>query len=276
MATEESTVSWWLAQAPAGANCWVSTSRKIIGGFSDGYFSWQCTRHVLSYLTAGGGVFRCDGQPFEVGKGNILAMWPGRIYEFEHPIEGDWTAVSLSLTGSGAPQLLRSCGFSHSLSCISAHDPSGLEHAIAVIRDALAMQDAAAACAILAQLYRLPTLCLAEPCIDLSQADLFAMFESLLDAELGHGVNVNGICQSMQVSRATLYRLVMDHTQLSPQAYIERKRLSQAEDLLCATTYSISSVARICGFSSDQYFCRRFRHRYGTSPGVYRQQAGHA
>jgi AraC family transcriptional regulator of arabinose operon len=68
---------------------------------------------------------------------------------------------------------------------------------------------------------------------------------------------------------AHLFRAQMGDT---PRRFQERCRLERAASLLRASTLSVKEVAERTGFSSQQYFCARFRHFAGMPPRAYRQQ----
>jgi len=56
--------------------------------------------------------------------------------------------------------------------------------------------------------------------------------------------------------------------------YIEDQRLRRAAELLLQTGLSVKEAAWASGFAQPSYFIRRFRERWGTSPGDWRRTAG--
>lgn len=70
-----------------------------------------------------------------------------------------------------------------------------------------------------------------------------------------------------------LFRQVYD---ITPHAYMERKRLAEARRLLIETAMPIQEVAEATGHGSVYTFSRVFRARHGMSPRAYRRQGrGH-
>ena len=65
-----------------------------------------------------------------------------------------------------------------------------------------------------------------------------------------------------------LFRQVMGRTFVE---YLTDYRLAAAVYYLKETDDDIGAVAAGCGFDNISYFIRRFRHKYGTSPGRYRR-----
>lgn len=57
--------------------------------------------------------------------------------------------------------------------------------------------------------------------------------------------------------------------QTSPKTYIENLRFEKAKELMNTGEYNIGSIAGMCGFFNDSYFCKRFKERFGISPSTY-------
>ena len=57
---------------------------------------------------------------------------------------------------------------------------------------------------------------------------------------------------------------------MSPIEYLMNVRLYHARNLLITSDKLISEIGALCGFSSEQYFYRLFRRRYGMTPHHYR------
>lgn len=56
-----------------------------------------------------------------------------------------------------------------------------------------------------------------------------------------------------------------------PMEYLTNHRLFVASQMLKSTDATAGQVARDCGFSSQSYFARRFRERYGHTPSEHRR-----
>lgn len=59
---------------------------------------------------------------------------------------------------------------------------------------------------------------------------------------------------------------------MTPVAYLNRYRISQAKVLLSTTDRSITAIALDVGFSNSAYFSRVFKRETGVSPGDFRRQ----
>ncbi|MBS0343883.1 MAG: AraC family transcriptional regulator [Proteobacteria bacterium] len=82
------------------------------------------------------------------------------------------------------------------------------------------------------------------------------------------------VAHQMGVSVRTLHaHLAQDGTSFG--AELMDYRLQRAYAMLCGARQSMSTIMDVsarCGFSSPAHFSRRFRERYGTSPGALRRQ----
>jgi signal transduction histidine kinase/DNA-binding response OmpR family regulator len=61
---------------------------------------------------------------------------------------------------------------------------------------------------------------------------------------------------------------------MTPIAYLNRYRVTQAKDLLKETDRTITQIALDVGFSDSGYFSRVFRRETGVSPDAYRRREG--
>jgi AraC-like DNA-binding protein len=60
----------------------------------------------------------------------------------------------------------------------------------------------------------------------------------------------------------------------SPHAYVVRRRLERACDLMMTSAASLSEIALSVGFSDQAHLCRLFRRAFGQSPASWRRERG--
>jgi AraC-like DNA-binding protein len=89
-------------------------------------------------------------------------------------------------------------------------------------------------------------------------------------------VSIGSVAAALHVTPRYLQRLFeADGTTFSE--FLIRQRLARAHQLLCdpnAKTLAISSIAYDVGFGDLSYFNRRFRRKYGLTPGEVRHEKG--
>ncbi len=73
------------------------------------------------------------------------------------------------------------------------------------------------------------------------------------------------------ISEATLRRYFYEFTDMSPQQFIAKARISYSKYLLSNTNKSITEISNAVGFESISCFTRAFKRLYGISPSEYRK-----
>ncbi len=92
-----------------------------------------------------------------------------------------------------------------------------------------------------------------------------------LDQHLAEPLTVSGLARVANLSTSRFAHLFSAQLGVSPSAYVERQRVSQARLLLEHTLRPVADIARSVGFSDPLYFSARFRQVVGVSPTRYRQ-----
>lgn len=89
------------------------------------------------------------------------------------------------------------------------------------------------------------------------------VIENLGDTNL----NNDWLAAQLQISRRTLYRLVREHMEQSPNQYIRSIRLAKAYELLASGQYAtVKEVVAKVGFKKTVYFSRLFMVEFGIKP----------
>lgn len=89
-------------------------------------------------------------------------------------------------------------------------------------------------------------------------------------------VTIGGIAEVADRLNITQYhfsRIFSGQMGMTPMEFLTRQRLEKAIDLLSRTQLPIEDVARQCGFSTGNYFCKVFRRYFGVSPLKYRKNS---
>ena len=130
---------------------------------------------------------------------------------------------------------------------------------------------------LLAVLERLATLDQATR----SQSSVHPVIAAALDelvAHLDEPVNMRQLARRLGISYVHFSRLFREQLGASPLRYHRNLRLDRAGQLLLNPYVQVGAVGMQCGFDDANYFNRRFRQRFGVSPGRWKQQrlAAHA
>jgi len=84
---------------------------------------------------------------------------------------------------------------------------------------------------------------------------------------------LSDIIEVVAISRATLYRLLLKLTGLTPNQYIRKKRLEKAKELLEIGFYStVKETALAVGFRNPSYFSKQFYKEFQFMPADLLQE----
>lgn len=96
--------------------------------------------------------------------------------------------------------------------------------------------------------------------IDVINANLFSQ-----------NLNVNMLCQELNISRTLLDKKLKGITGSSPREFIENIKLKQAARLLKDSDMNVSEIAYELGYSSPKYFTLRFKKMFDVTPTDYKK-----
>jgi len=106
-----------------------------------------------------------------------------------------------------------------------------------------------------------------------ASADLFRVAKAAahIEEHYREPIGVETLAALAQTSTRHLRRLFRKSMGEAPLAYILRRRLTRAAELLRSTTGTITDIAFEVGFQDSNYFARQFRRVFGCAPGHYRR-----
>lgn len=95
------------------------------------------------------------------------------------------------------------------------------------------------------------------------------MFE--IRSRICHPITLDQLAEVANLSKDHYIRLFKREVGCTPQQYINRKKIEQAQLLLFTEDYPVKNVAYMLGFEDHSYFNRLFRQRTGFTPKQYRE-----
>ncbi|UUX34761.1 AraC family transcriptional regulator [Fundicoccus culcitae] len=84
-------------------------------------------------------------------------------------------------------------------------------------------------------------------------------------------MTITDVANYIGISRSYLYRLFKHKYEVSPQEYLQDKRLKTAKKLLQNQDLSVNEVAYSVGYDNQLLFSKNFKKKFGMSPTHYRQ-----
>ena len=83
-------------------------------------------------------------------------------------------------------------------------------------------------------------------------------------------INIHDYARSRHISACWFIRKFKEYTGVTPMQYILSIRITNAQNLLETTGYSITEIAALVGYDNPLYFSRLFHKQLGVSPTDYR------
>jgi AraC-like DNA-binding protein len=93
-----------------------------------------------------------------------------------------------------------------------------------------------------------------------------------VDKNLGAAISNADMARVLRINEGSFGRLFKSLTDLTPQQYVESRRVARACALLQHTDMSIDQIAQATGFFDRSHFTRVFAKHKGTGPAAYRKQ----
>lgn len=95
-----------------------------------------------------------------------------------------------------------------------------------------------------------------------------------IEGALDHPFTVECLADRCAMSPRNFARRFHAEIGVSPLKYVERRRIERARRLLEETHAPLSTIARTCGFGSDERLRRAFQRALGVTPTDYRARFG--
>lgn len=86
------------------------------------------------------------------------------------------------------------------------------------------------------------------------------------------GIDINEVCDKLGISRFHFQRVFKEITGKSPYEFIKSIRLQKSASLLLTNrNTTISTIAQMCGYSSQSSFIKAFKTKFNTTPKLWRE-----
>ena len=93
---------------------------------------------------------------------------------------------------------------------------------------------------------------------------------------VGERQSISGLCDYLQISKASLYRLFAERCGKGPHAYAQGLKMEWAREQLFTSERSIKSVAYALGYRHSPDFSRAFKQHFGVPASSVRRTEAHA
>jgi AraC-like DNA-binding protein len=103
-------------------------------------------------------------------------------------------------------------------------------------------------------------------------ARMLRSIEEYIDLHLEKDLSVEELASHLGISTSYFARSFRSSVGLAPHAYVMRRRLLRAQELLAGTELPLIDIALATGFADQSHFCRRFHQMTGVPPRTFRLQ----
>jgi AraC-like DNA-binding protein len=241
----------------------------------DPYQYEQLDYYLLHYVISGEGLFFINGDVHKLGAGDLFLVPPATENNYYPLIGNPWSYRWIGFKGTKSSSLLKECGFSNDKFTISYNKD---ETVVNLFEEIYNNSIKGRLHAALGHLYILFNgLMVAhenELRYSFSEAEKYVKWalDIIHDRFNQHGLSVASVADEINVDRTYLFKLFKAYVKYSPQAYIIHFRLNKACDLLRKSSFSVSEISQLTGFSTASHFSKLFTKHKGTSPVSYRRQ----
>lgn len=95
---------------------------------------------------------------------------------------------------------------------------------------------------------------------------------SYIDGRLDSAIRTGDLADVARVSKSYFFRAFRQTFGESPRAYITKRRMQRAQELMLTSRDSLAQVALECGMCDQAHFSRTFRRVVGTNPASWRRR----
>ncbi len=92
-----------------------------------------------------------------------------------------------------------------------------------------------------------------------------------IEDNLDRPVRIVELARVARLTSSYFSRCFRGSTGYSPQAFLARRRMDLAQELMLTTDEPLSQIALACGLSDQAHLSRTFARIHGTSPGAWRR-----
>ena len=96
--------------------------------------------------------------------------------------------------------------------------------------------------------------------------------DSIINREYNLNITLKSLAKKIFLSTKQTSRIIKKHYGVTFTKLVNLKRISIAKKLLVDTDLSVSKIAQLSGFETENYFFSTFKKHYGVTPLKYRKQ----
>lgn len=235
--------------------------------------------YILHFISDGKGIFQCHGKTYHLSRGDVFLVKPDTEVYYQADENTPWSYMWVGFNGIKAAGYLAAVGLEgETVTCKCENTPlifSYIQQMIICRHLTLANELKREAAllqifAVLMEEYK-DTLPKQER-YDYPYQIYVGQAIDYIQRNFRSNIKINDLASYIGVDRSYLSGIFKSVTSLSPQEYLLRYRMEQAEHLLQNKAYKVGDVAELVGYHDQLAFSKMFRRYKGLSPTEYREQ----
>ncbi len=236
-------------------------------------FGGERTHFVIHYVLAGNGTVRTYSEGGTLSKGDIFLLFPGVRNRYRADYRTPWTYGWIGFSGTHAAAILNAHGITAETCIIHGEFSVELAGYFFAVLDILKadfpvpFKSEGYLYLVLSSIAERLRPARREPSGKWDHVHEAIRF---IETNFGERINVNDVTDHVGLERAYFSTLFSSTTGNSLLDYLTTTRLEKSKILLQRTDYTVGDVAASVGYSNYATFARRFKDRFGITPGSYR------
>ena len=202
--------------------------------------------YLLHVIFHGKGIYQCGGHTYHLKAGDAFLIRPMDSIYYRADTSDPWSYAWAGFDGSACKEILEQTTFSEN----NGND-------LATAGNLLLM---------LSAMQKKPS----ESRTDIATL-YFQKASEYIRNNYAYPIQISDVARYVGIDRSYLYRIFMEHENISPKQYLLKHRLQMATQLLCSSTCTITEAALSCGFRDAPSFCNYFRQGTGYTPKEFRK-----
>ncbi len=228
----------------------------------------------MHFIMEGKVEFTFDKENIVLSKGDVFSMFPGSTFRYrlassDTPLQMIW----ISMDGAQASDLFASAGFSKLSPYLFEVMSKELE---VTLRQLFLSQkyDLKRYTELCSIIYRVFSLLIPSDESDKhkhGRENWISRSIAYMDTHYLEKISVRDVADYLSIHRAYFSKLFSEQMGISPVHYLQKLRMNKAEELL-KSSYTISEISLMLGYSDPYAFTHAFRNYHGgTPPGNWRR-----
>lgn len=230
--------------------------------------------YSVTFILEGKGRYTIDGISYDLSAGQGFLIVPEKPVTYTADVKEPWKYIYAIFRGMDSKALIHNCGLSLKNPIFSFEQDEAFRSILYAMhsasRENRAMGYDVIGYFILAMSRLVEAASSRNRIADQPEVHLENAL-AYIENHYPYPITINDIARFINIDRSYLYRLFIQHTQMSPTHFLTKYRLAKATQMMEHPNLSLSEIAFSTGFCSQSHFNRAFVTEYGISPGKYRK-----